>query len=209
MGLDIVMLGESSLKSLKEDPSSDSELSMLVGYLVANFPEAKSLDFKEPLPDVTEGHRVGTYSDLHFLRGLAVLVEQDSDMSATTQEELEAAAEAFYKREDQSTRFEHLLQHADDSGYYVPFEFPKGMWVEGTIEEDEVQISIGSSQALLRELDALGPVIGLAGDLGDLGEEELIEQAEQHRWPIAAYVWGVLRYYARESVNRTGIVLFC
>jgi hypothetical protein len=147
---------------------------------------------------------------LHFLRGLAVLVEQDaSDLRTKTQDELEEAAEAFYKRDDQATKFEHLLQHADDSGYYVPIEFSKGTWVEGTIDDDEIQISIGSSQALLRELDVLGPFIGLAGDLGDLGEETLIQQAEQHRWPIAAYVWGVLRYYARESVGRTGIILFC
>lgn len=210
MGLDIVMLGESSLKQLKEDPASDPELAMLVGYLVANFPDAKSLDFKEPLPELAEGHRIGTYSDLHFLRGLAVLLEEDpSSVSTKTQEDLEAAAEAYYERDDQSTGFEHLLQHADDSGYYVPMEFAHGTWLEGTIEGEEVQISIGSSQALLRELDALSPVIGLPGDLGDLGEDALIQQVEQHKWPVAAYVWGVLRYYARESVNRTGILLFC
>lgn len=47
-------------------------------------------------------------------------------------------------------RFSHFLRHAEASGYYVPLAFPRPFWLP------EQQLSVGSAQMLIAELDELG-----------------------------------------------------
>lgn len=48
-------------------------------------------------------------------------------------------------------QFNHLINHSATDGYYVPAEFPQAFFVD--------DVSVGSSVALLAELDALEPVL--------------------------------------------------
>lgn len=48
-------------------------------------------------------------------------------------------------------QFNHLINHASDSGYYLPVEFPQAFVMQ--------DISIGSAVVLLQELEALEPVL--------------------------------------------------
>jgi hypothetical protein len=212
MGLDVVMLGKEALVGMKADRTSEPELALVVGFCVRNIPEAAKIDVKEISELVRDGHRVGNYSDLHILRGLAVTRESaPAALESKSESDLNSAIESFYQQENQTTGYRHLINHADDSGFYVPLELPEPIAIEGIPpgEDEKVTLSLGSSPALLRELDVLNEVLGLPGDIGDLGEEEFVRVTESHRWPVAAYVWGVLHLYARESVATSSFIQFC
>lgn len=212
MGLDVVMLGSPSLKAMKADPSVEPELRMVIQYCVKQFPEAREVDIKDPAAIVKGGHRIGGYSDLHILRGLAVAMDRSPDaVSGLAESDLESIAESFYASGNPDTDYPHLIHHPDDSGFYVPFALPAPFVIQGVPPgyDEKVSITFGSSVGLLDELDRLNQALALPGDLGEVGEEAFATLADQHRWPTAAQVWGVLRLYARESVERPGFIQFC
>ena len=212
MGLDIVMLGSPTLKAMKADPSAEPELRMLIQYCVKQFPEAKTVDIKDPAEIVKGGHRIGGYSDLHILRGLAVALDRSPDtVPGLAESDLESIAESFYASANPNTDYPNLIHHPDDSGFYVPFFLPAPFVIQGVPRgyDEKISITFGSSVGLLDELDRLNHVLGLPGDIGELGEKAFVALADKHRWPTAANVWGVLRLYARESVERPGFIQFC
>ena len=215
MGLDVVMIG---LNEIRESVQTDAQMAAMVKWVQENVPEAQSTHIGEPEARVAEGNRVGAYSDLHVLRGLALRLETKgrAGLESATEEELSRDAEAFYQTDPpQVTRFTHLVDHSDSDGVYIPLPLAAPVTVTGTLqidperEPEDVNVSIGSSEALLAELDELGSVIGLPGDLGDMGEDAFEAAIATHRWPTAAYVWGVLHYYARESVRARTLIAFC
>lgn len=212
MGLDIVMLGSPTIAEMKADPSAELELRMVIQYSVLHYASARAVDIKDPSDLVAGGHRVGGYSDLHILRGLAMAIEQSHPrLHDLTEQELEVIAESFYRQEQPTTTFPHLINHPDDSGFYVPYELPTPMTISGIPKgyDEKINVTFGSSVSLLAELERLNAALQLPGDLGELGEEAFVALAEQHKWPTATYVWGVLRLYARESLERPGFVQFC
>ena len=212
MGLDVVMLGSPTLREMKADPHAMPELRMVIQYCFKHYPQAGSVDIKDPDPIVVDGHRVGAYSDLHILRGMALAHEQSTtNILDFSESDLGSVAEAFYAQDTPVTGFPHLINHPDDSGFYVPFSIPTPMVVTGKPpgQEEKVSVTFGSSVGLLEELDRINQLLGLPGDLGQLGESQFLALAEKHRWPTAAYVWGVLRLYARESLERPGFIEFC
>jgi hypothetical protein len=215
MGLDIVMIGA---KSLAESADEDLSLGLTVNYLIRNVPGAASVELGEPDESLADGHRIGRYSALHLLRGLAVAYDgRGAALQALAEEDLEAVIDQFYALEiDAPTRFQHLINHSDAEGYYVPLEIgePVGIEYRPSVEDPEADdsvetVSIGSSLALLRELNDLQAALGLPGDMGELGEEAFKRCVAEHKWPTAAHVWGLLRWYARESVARKLFILFC
>jgi len=215
MGLDIVMIGA---KSLAESANEDLPLALTVSYLVRNIPDAATVDIGEPDPVLADGHRIGRYSALHVLRGLAVAYEDlGIKVQTLSEDDLESAiAMTSMREQDAPTRFRHLIDHSDAEGYYVPMEIGAPMGIEYQPPADELDaedsvesVSIGSSLALLRELNELQTVLGLDGDMGELGEEAFERRVSEHRWPTAAHVWGVLRWYARESAGKRLFILFC
>ncbi len=150
-----------------------------------------------------------------MLRGLAIAVDRlGHGADVLTEEDFDEAIEEFYESGKSETGFPHLLHHSDAEGYYVPYTLPEPMVVTATVkdedgEDEETVISIGSSPALLAELDRLAPHLGLTQDMGELGEEEFDELAAAHKWPTAAWVWGVLHWYARESTRGMTFMQFC
>jgi hypothetical protein len=100
--------------------------------------------------------------------------------------------------------FAHLIDHADDGGYYVPVDFPEPLLAGDGL--------LGSSHQLLAECDALAAALGIPGDLDPdadalwaaldgAGGDELWE-----RYGLESFACVRLLAAARHSV-RTGAVL--
>ncbi|MFO7172510.1 MAG: hypothetical protein DIU70_006035 [Bacillota bacterium] len=78
--------------------------------------------------------------------------------------ELAAAAAGFTLADYHEGRvppgylYQHLINHDEADGYYLPLDFPQPFWLGDEEEGDEV-LSVGSAVALRRELEALRPVL--------------------------------------------------
>jgi len=180
-------------------------------------PGAREVSIGETPELLADGHRLGSYSALHVLRGLAVWHERGKPLADATEAAFYDTSRAYYEQVAQgpASRFQHLINHSDCDGYYVPYSIPGPLLLNYTPPEDDEdsdgpqQLSVGSSLGLLRELDELAPLLALAGDLGELGEADFGAAADAHRWPTAAWVWGVLHCYARESVLNNTVMIYC
>ena len=214
MGLDVVMIG---LDEIKEQVKTDVQVAAMVKWLQENIPETHTTHIGEPSGRMSEGDRLGLYSDLHILRGLALRFERDGVASLVnaTEEDLQGETDRFYEAEPPlTTRFLNLVNHSDCDGVYVPLPLAEPVTVSGTLKlpgagEETVNVSIGSSEGLLEELDELAPLLEMPGDRGSLSEAHFEQAVADHRWPTAAYVWGLLHWYARESVRAKTLIVFC
>ena len=184
MGLDVIMIG---LDEIKEQVKTDVQVAAMVKWLQENIPETHTTHIGEPSGRMSEGDRVGLYSDLHILRGLALRFERDGarSLDEATEEDLQGETDRFYDAEPPiTTRFLNLVNHSDCDGVYVPLPLREPVTVSGTLklpgaEEEAVNVSIGSSEGLLEELDELAPLIALAGDRGSMSETHF-ERSEEH-----------------------------
>jgi hypothetical protein len=214
MALDVVMIG---LDEIKEQVKTDVHVAAMVKWLQENVPETHTTLIGEPSGVMSEGHRVGMYSDLHILRGVALRFERmgAAALAASTEADLQAETDRFYDAKPAAhTRFINLINHSDCDGVYVPLPLAEPVTVSGSLklpgaDEQPVNVSIGSSEGLLDELDALAPVMEMPGDRGSLSGPHFEQVVASHRWPTAAYVWGLLHWYARESVRNKTLIVFC
>lgn len=102
--------------------------------------------------------------------------------------------------------FVHTIRQHDTGGFYLPVDFSRPL--ELTLREDASStILAGSSIALLRELNVLGPRVGLDRDLGELDEGEIFAvRPEPLQW--VKFGWAFMRHVARLSVqHRLPIIL--
>lgn len=102
--------------------------------------------------------------------------------------------------------FIHTVKQHETGGFYLPVDFARPL--ELTVREDASStILAGSSVALLRELNVLGPRIGLERDLGELPPGEIFAvRPEPLQW--VKFGWAFLRHVARLSVqHRLPIIL--
>ena len=210
MGLWVALLGIKSIRDIRQDPNNLPEFSLVLAHCRKCLRDASSLQVNE-IPAALEGVReLGPGTHLLMLQGLAILCEASNAIDASANEsDLRAASTVFYGAEQvPKSRFAHLVRHHRESGFFVPLDaFPPRL-VKGYARNrsKSASTSVGSSYALLRELDELNAVIALPGDPGQLGEEKFARLALAHRWPHVARVWGELRMYARESIAGTAFI---
>jgi hypothetical protein len=109
-------------------------------------------------------------------------------------------------------KFAHLINHSDSNGYYVPVDFaePFSFDVASFSGDGTWKCDVGSSHALLRELDELNKFLQVPGDCGQLNGSAVLDQRiagdvfeEEKR------VWGMMHWLARESVERNLLFEFC
>ncbi|HYF92600.1 MAG TPA: hypothetical protein VD969_10135 [Symbiobacteriaceae bacterium] len=99
-------------------------------------------DLADPRDDEGLDEQVGTLEGLHELRRMAAAVHGKTP-------------DDYYEgRVPPGFPFNHLINHDDADGYYLPADFLHAFFIEET--------SIGSAVALLRELDALESVLASA-----------------------------------------------
>lgn len=93
----------------------------------------------EPREGEGLAEEIGTMDELQALRQIA------ADLQGHTVDEYQEG------RVKAGLLFNHLINHAGDSGYYLPYDFPQSFMLGET--------SLGSAVALLRELEALQPAL--------------------------------------------------
>ncbi|MBM7170104.1 hypothetical protein JQK87_17135 [Streptomyces sp. G44] len=96
------------------------------------------------------------YDALHFLRRAYLL--RICGLEVTPVDELGGDYEQLLEMFDATAQQSHLVWHYDHAGAYVPVDFP------APLSNDELLAGggpLGSSQALLRELEFVAPSIGI------------------------------------------------
>jgi hypothetical protein len=96
------------------------------------------------------------YDALHFLRRAYLL--QLCGLAVTPVDELGGDYEQLLEMFESTAQGSHLVWHYDHAGAYVPVDFP------APLSDDELLAGggpLGSSHALLRELEVVAPAIGI------------------------------------------------
>lgn len=96
-------------------------------------------DLAEPREGEGLSEEVGTMAELEELRTIAAALH------GKTPDDYQSG------RVPAGLEFNHLINHTGDEGYYLPVDFPQSFFME--------EIALGSAVALLRELEALQPVL--------------------------------------------------
>lgn len=118
---------------------------------------------------------VGTLEGLHELRLIAAAVH------GKTPDDYQEG------RVPPGLQFNHLINHDEENGYYVPVDFLQAFVVD--------DLSIGSAVALLKELDALEPVLRQKFP----GQMAASDDVAEPEGPVA--VWRSLRRFCQSSVE--------
>ncbi|MGZ5445017.1 MAG: hypothetical protein ACXW5U_18925 [Thermoanaerobaculia bacterium] len=94
--------------------------------------------------------------------------------------------------------------------YYLPINFeqpitrlPKPGLVGRLFPE---RMFVGSANRLLDELDALGPHLSMTKDAGEVGIARFERMTERGDMAAERYSWGVLRWFARESISAGAVI---
>jgi hypothetical protein len=161
-----------------------------------------------PPPDAMRPHVTSfPYSYLHYLRrAYALLFNGEPVTPAASYDEM-ASDDA--KVEDAASHMtSHLLCHDDGEGFYVPVEFADPVFIGA---DDGDFGFVGSSQALLRELIAVAPTIGVTlqadGSLDDETAARLVEN-DGDPYAIEQTVWLALYEACRASIAHGNAIVF-
>lgn len=111
---------------------------------------------------------------------------------------------------DQSLLFKsHLLCHSPSEGYYLPIDFEEVIFSE---VPDISGHMLGSSYAVMRELVALAPKLGISLDDGNLSDEQahLLNETDCETDPFAIekIVWLSVFEAARLSIEHRSAICF-
>lgn len=184
-----------------------------------------------PFDDAADFDMYG-YSGLHCLRRLAVHLAETGALPAPADAE-EAADDpllaTFYSRHphhalelgDQVTvigsaeaaagRFDHLVQHSDCEGFYVPLDFGPIL-----IDDRVTGEYIGSSQRLLEDCRLIAERLGLPDDLDPWSDE--VDEAMDgpkagkegwRRYGVESFTCLQLMAAARQSIATGAAMVFC
>ncbi|MEU5717237.1 hypothetical protein AB0G71_15875 [Streptomyces sp. NPDC020403] len=154
------------------------------------------------------------YDALHFLRRAYLL--QLSGLAVTPVDELGGDYEQLLEMFEQSAQQSHLVWHYDHAGAYVPLDFPVPLSTDRLLEGGG---PLGSSHGLLRELEFVGPSIGIdpanppAAPHPPAGPTELEERSATVPYddsPFARerHVWLGLHAAATRSLAQGSMIVF-
>lgn len=106
-----------------------------------------TVDLTRPRGEEGPQDEVGPVADLHALRAIAAAAAGHTP-------------DDYYEgRVPAGGPFQHLINHDDSGGLYLPVDFLQPFWLGEDGDEENPPLSIGSAPALLRELQELGPVL--------------------------------------------------
>lgn len=106
--------------------------------------------------------------------------------------------------------FDHLINHSDSDGYYVPVDFEDVLFVEHAGEVE----TVGSSQQLLRECELLAAALEIPAGLEP--ESEAVQEAREalgqgegwQRYGDEVFVCLYLMQGARQSIEQSAVLAF-
>ncbi|WP_069171852.1 hypothetical protein [Streptomyces griseus] len=154
------------------------------------------------------------YDALHLLRRAYLL--QLSGLAVTPVDELGGDYEQLLEMFEQSAQQSHLVWHYDHAGAYVPLDFPVPLSTDRLLEGGG---PLGSSHGLLRELEFVGPALGIdpanppAAPHPPAGPTELEERSDTMPYddsPFARerHVWLGLHAAATRSLAQGSMIVF-
>jgi hypothetical protein len=157
--------------------------------------------------------QIGHYSSLQLLRNFAAHLAAHGVPPAQSHEfVIGPELSQMYNGQRGFEPFAHLIDHSDADGYYLPIDFsqPIHFEAESPANGHTFKVDVGSCQALLRELDELNEYLRMPGDYGELGGfSELYELTHEGKFGAERWSWAVMRWLARESVDRNLLLELC
>ena len=186
--------------------SSDGDYIPPLEEAVANATAVKSLKLTvgSNFANV-QGESIGSYGNLHKLRGFAAHIEHNGSIPTAEDQALSyPILRQIYDGELQTKRFQHLIEHSDSDGYYLPIEFSEPF----PLEVEETLNSCGSSLRLLNELNSIGPI--LFGDsYTELKGPEIFWKLDDFDpFQTEKFVWTRLRWIVRNANKYDLVVAF-
>lgn len=156
--------------------------------------------------------QIGRYSMVQLFRSYAahIVVHGSPPRPTNDRPIISPELNQMYNGEITFGQFPHLIDHSDADGFYFPIDFKAPILLEAPNGEQTWQVGVGSSQALLRELNELNKHLKMTVDYGEAGGyEELLSLIDNDEYEAEKYVWAMMRWLARESVDRNLLFEFC
>ncbi|KQV19559.1 MULTISPECIES: hypothetical protein [unclassified Kitasatospora] len=196
-----------------ENPFRDDLVRYNAALVAHGLPEVPVYRYSPELSGSVEPIAAFDYDSLHFLRrayllGLTGFAIEPVDALGGDYEQL---LEMFESTAEQS----HLVWHFDHAGAYVPIDF------QLPLVADELLAAggpLGSSYGLLRELQAVAPVLGLdplnppapTRPLAPTDLEQTFEPPidDQHPFARERHAWAGLYAAATRSVTQGSMIVF-
>lgn len=229
MGLDVTVgyLNEIT----RDDPSFLPEISAWFDGLNAYLESVGLPPHVEPANCSEKSWQMYGYSGLHYLRRIAAYLDvhgklpppgdnnaPDDPMLAEYYNLANLSRGNFFdrlfRRPPKTRTFDHLMQHSDAEGFYLPLDFPDVL-----IPDEELEIPgqlVGSAVRLKRECERLASELKLPLDLDPEAEEvweatETQGEGETHWQRYAIESFTCLRLYAacKYSLHTGAAVVFC
>jgi hypothetical protein len=217
MGLDVCV---GFLAQFRDEPQDFEDLAPEFEALSKALSSLGIEGYREPveLPDeAVFSSRIGPYGTLHFLRRLAAYLREGLELPAPGDEnapEDPVLARCYQGFDPAKGRpFDHLLNHSDAEGYYVPLDFPKVL--EPPEEFRVAGGTVGSSDRLRQECEALAQVLELplsldpeSDEVWKAEEEQGVSAVKWRRYAVEARVCLVLPRAAELSIRYGSAIVF-
>jgi hypothetical protein len=175
-----MMYGEDDPEELSIMQLQDKEVAERITSVLRDLYFMES-NFDQPLEGEGLSETIGTAEDLAELRRIAA-----AEHGKTPDDYQGGGVPVGFQ-------FNHLINHADDEGYYLPVDFPQAFVME--------EMSIGSAVALLAEMDALESVLAaqFPGEVALALSTPDDEERVQLSGPVG--VWHALRRLCRSAIE--------
>ena len=209
MGLDVTLM---PLKKILADSKRSSEHNAFLRKTGVNMPSGSDQDFGY-------SEQIGPYAIFHHLWRYAANLEINGKPPA--EPGTHPLDDPFYQQAIQKpeTRFDHLLRHSDDYGYYYPIDFERPLEIAAT-EEGEgflkklfsskskvLPVSFGSAIRLQKELLEINEFLGVP--IRDEAPSQTYEDGiHGDEWGDEKWTWVVLYFMSRKAIEHGQIVVF-
>lgn len=157
------------------------------------------------------------YSGLQYLRRFAAHIADSGTIPSPGDEKasIDPILQKYIQADEPvKCRFQHLLQHSDIDGYYIPIDLKEVIFLP---EDSEITGGIlGSSQQLLAECKELAKELKLPEDIDPDGDE-IWDAAEKQasddevfwkRYGVESFTCARLMQAARVSVDTKSAIIF-
>lgn len=165
-------------------------------------------DEPELLPKMRNRARLRSfpYSWLHYLRRAVAFARQAPKEFTPAPDEFDPVTDERIDRELSVLMGSHIVCHSDCEGYYVPIDFDEPLG-----DDKLVGRLLGSSQAAMRELVQVAPLIGVRLRGGKLSDKTAKDIGTEEDGPlyIERQVWLLLFESFRLSIEHGTAVKFC
>jgi hypothetical protein len=209
MGLDVTLM---PVKKLLADEKRAAEHNAFLKQTGLTLPPGSEEDFHY-------SEQIGPYAVFHHLWRYAAHLEINGKPPA--EPGTHPLDDPIYQKAIQKpeTRFDHLLRHSDDLGYYYPIDFPKIVEITPQVEsgfmkklfgkssEPAKPASYGSATRLNQELLAINEFLGVPVR-DEVPSDTYADGVHGDEWGDEKWTWVVLYFMSRKAIEHGQIMVF-